>query len=246
MNWYRYCSNIPLSLIDWMGLEEDLPSAEIKNNNGAKPWPQWARKIDEGITKFLCRNLMGMGPATYAKTMEGRIIPMSENGEDFAYSERVTDLNSFLASAFAGIHKLTKAQNVLTEFEGKTVNTNISKGELLKENNAKGKAFENETAPKVTEAGYSAKTQVTAKSASGATIRIDDLAVKDGEMKIFEFKSSATAPYTANQKDAGYIYKQLLNDYTVVVNNGGDLFPAGTKIPAGTPIETIRPGDIIK
>ena len=81
---------------------------EIKQGTFKDPWPVWAKRIDQGLTKFLARNFLGVRPDGYVRTVEGTIIPMSESGTSFAYSERVTDADFFLVTAFAGVFNLAK------------------------------------------------------------------------------------------------------------------------------------------
>ncbi len=84
---------------------------------------------------------------------------------------------------------------------------------------------------------YDAATGTTSKQ---GTIRVDAIATEGGIPKIYEMKSSQTAPYTPNQTQAGFASGTLAGDYVVVGKSGGDVWKAGTVIPAGTKVETIR------
>lgn len=88
--------------------------------------------------------------------------------------------------------------------------------------------------------------EVSARAANGEIIRIDNLATRDGKLKIFEMKSSISAGYTKNQEFAGYPVDSLSQDYTIVGKKGGTMYPAGTVIPKGTIIQTLRPGSIVE
>jgi hypothetical protein len=67
-----------------------------------------------------------------------------------------------------------------------------------------------------------------------AAIGVDQ---ESGEIKIQEYKSSDTAPFTKNQTNA---FPQIENNRAEVVGKGKGEFPGGTKIPP-TKIDIIRP-----
>ena len=60
----------------------------------------------------------------------------------------------------------------------------------------------------------------------------------NGNVVINEFKTSVTAPLTPNQKIA---FSEIMENGGVVVGNGKGIFTGGYQIPAGTPINIIRP-----
>ena len=55
---------------------------------------------------------------------------------------------------------------------------------------------------------------------------------------INEFKSSATATLTSNQKIA---FPQIMEEGGTVVGKGKGIFTGGYQIPAGTEVKIIRP-----
>lgn len=74
------------------------------------------------------------------------------------------------------------------------------------------------------------------------SIRVDGIAFENGTPKIYEMKSSQSAPFTRNQTKAGYADNgaTLSRDYIVVGTAGGETW-TGQKIPKGTSIEVLRP-----
>ena len=71
---------------------------------------------------------------------------------------------------------------------------------------------------------------------------MDGIARENGTPKIYEMKSSESAPFTPNQEKAGYTNDgaTLSRDYIVVGKAGGQTW-TGEIIPKGTPIEVLRP-----
>jgi RHS repeat-associated protein len=123
-------------------------------------------------------------------------------------------------------------------------------------NRQKGKDFEDEVEARMNAAGITPMKEVTVEVAlpGGGTTRVRaDFVVVDPSktppVTIIECKSSPNAPYTDNQKTAGFppppgapgAPGALAGVGTPVGNNGAGL---GT-LPPGTPIQTIRPGDPI-
>ncbi|MBE6839017.1 MAG: hypothetical protein E7507_05680 [Ruminococcus sp.] len=60
----------------------------------------------------------------------------------------------------------------------------------------------------------------------------------NGNIVINEFKSSATAPLTNNQKNA---FPEILKSGGIVVGKGKGIFRGEYKIPPGTEVKIIRP-----
>ena len=69
----------------------------------------------EPTEKFLRRNLGVSGPEDYIKLYDGTIVPMSESGEQFAYSERITECNVFCIGAFLGAIKASIVSNQIAK-----------------------------------------------------------------------------------------------------------------------------------
>jgi RHS repeat-associated protein len=114
---------------------------------------------------------------------------------------------------------------------------NGAKGEQVRANAEKGKAFEEAKASELREQGYDVSREVTVKSGSGTKTRIDIVAKKDGQIRCIECKSSETAPLTPNQKTA---HPEIGQTGGTVVGEGKPSVPGGTSIPP-TPVEIHRP-----
>ena len=71
--------------------------------------PKWIMDIDDSLTKFFARNVARIGPDGIVRTMDGRLIAMSESGTDFAYSEKVMDCMFFCMTALISVYCLPKA-----------------------------------------------------------------------------------------------------------------------------------------
>ncbi|MBI2390510.1 MAG: VCBS repeat-containing protein [Deltaproteobacteria bacterium] len=117
-----------------------------------------------------------------------------------------------------------------------------SKGDIVKENKAKGDAHEDAIEPKLKETQDNVQKQVTIKTKSGTKVRVDFLG-KDketGEIKATEGKGSDTAGFTKNQKKG---YPEIETDGGVVVGKGKPGYPPGTKIPSQK-VDVVRPKDL--
>ena len=92
----------------------------LKPYEGPKPWPSWLQKVDESVTRFVYRNfgnLFGLNitPASMVPAMEkGRWISMSEYGESYAYSDKITDFNFFIITTAVSAYKLVNANNAIS------------------------------------------------------------------------------------------------------------------------------------
>ena len=85
--------------------------------------PQWWVKFDDYVTRFAWRNfggflLLPQEPNTIIRTMDGRLITLTESGVAFSNKEKVTDCMVFCVSFFTIATKLAAASNGLT----KTIN----------------------------------------------------------------------------------------------------------------------------
>ena len=110
----------------------------------------------------------------------------------------------------------------------------------LRSNVRQGKQFETGELKKLTQTENLAETQpqITIKTGDVRT-RVDAMSITpSGEIRLFEFKSSSTAPLTKNQKIA---YPSLLESGGSVVGAGKGTFTEGFSIPQGTYVEIIRP-----
>ncbi len=112
------------------------------------------------------------------------------------------------------------------------------------ENAKQGKQFESVVTDNLKQTGHkNVAEQVTVKpNGGGKNVRLDNVSTQNGNIKLTDAKSSATAPHTKNQK-AGYPAIEKSGG-TVVGNKGAAQgYPAGTKIPP-TKVDIIRPKDI--
>lgn len=110
----------------------------------------------------------------------------------------------------------------------------------LRSNVKQGKQFETGELKRLTQTGNLTETQpqITIKTGDVRT-RVDAMSITpSGEIRLFEFKSSSTAPLTKNQKIA---YPSLLESGGSVVGAGKGTFTEGFSIPQGTYVEIIRP-----
>ena len=87
---------------------KDIPS-QIMTEGHWQDTPKWIMDIDDSLTKFFARNVAGIGPDGIVRTMDGRLIAMSESGTDFAYSEKVMDCMFFCMTALISVYCLPKA-----------------------------------------------------------------------------------------------------------------------------------------
>ena len=112
------------------------------------------------------------------------------------------------------------------------------------ENAKQGKQFEGVVTNNLKQSGHkNVAEQVTVKpNGGGKNVRLDNVSTQNGNVKLTDAKSSATAPHTKNQKTG---YPAIENSGGTVVGNKGAAqgYPAGTKIPP-TKVDIIRPKDI--
>jgi RHS repeat-associated protein len=110
------------------------------------------------------------------------------------------------------------------------------------ENAKQGKQFEGVVTENLKQTGHkNVAEQVTVKpNGGGKNVRLDNVSKKDGQIKLTDAKSSATAPHTNNQKTG---YPEIEKNGGTVVGKGKPGYPRGTKIPP-TKIDIIRPKDI--
>lgn len=87
--------------------------------------------------------------------------------------------------------------------------------------------------------GKNKASQVTIEVKDGTKTRMDFVSIEDGNIKLTEAKSSATAPLTPNQKTAHPQIEQYGG--TIKGNNGNNIgLPSGTEIPP-TKVDIVRP-----
>ena len=113
------------------------------------------------------------------------------------------------------------------------------KADVLAQNRAKGRAFEQQEFAKFKSQNKNAVEQITVKTSSGVRTRVDAIGLDaNGNVVINEYKSSLTAPLTDNQKIA---FPEIFESGATVVGNGKGIFSGGYQIPLGTKVTIIRP-----
>ena len=114
-----------------------------------------------------------------------------------------------------------------------------SKADVLAQNRAKGRTFEQQEFAKFKSQNKNAVEQITVKTSSGVRTRVDAIGLDaNGNVVINEYKSSLTAPLTDNQKIA---FPEIFESGATVVGNGKGIFSGGYQIPPGTKVTIIRP-----
>ena len=96
-----------------------------QGTNKKRSW--FSINVEEPITKFIARNVFGLTPSDYVMLLDRTIVPMSESGTQFAYSERVVDCMSFCGSFLAGFGKVVSSQKILGQHSSKKVNDSFKK-----------------------------------------------------------------------------------------------------------------------
>ena len=114
-----------------------------------------------------------------------------------------------------------------------------SKADVLAQNRANGRAFEQQEFAKFSSQNNNAVEQITVKTSSGVRTRVDAIGLDaNGNVVINEYKSSLTAPLTDNQKIA---FPEIFESGATVVGKGKGIFSGGYQIPSGTKVTIIRP-----
>ena len=114
-----------------------------------------------------------------------------------------------------------------------------SKGDVLAQNRANGRVFEQQEFAKFSSKNNNAVEQITVKTSSGVRTRVDAIGLDaNGNVVINEFKSSLAAPLTNNQKIA---FPEIFESGATVVGKGKGIFTGGYQIPSGTKVTIIRP-----
>lgn len=123
---------------------------------------------------------------------------------------------------------VTKAAPAVTRTASRS--TNIWK------NASKGKNFEAKVTRGLRKGNQNVQRQVTIKTQSGLRTRVDNLATRKGNIRVFEAKSSQGARLTSNQKKA---FAEIEKSGGVVVGKGKPGYEGGTLIPPQT-VKVIR------
>jgi len=114
-----------------------------------------------------------------------------------------------------------------------------SKADVLAQNRASGRAFEQQEFAKFSSQNNKAVEQITVKTPTGVKTRVDAIGVDaNGNVVINEYKSSLAAPLTNNQKIA---FPEIYGSGATVVGTGKGIFTGGYQIPSSTEVAIIRP-----
>ena len=114
-----------------------------------------------------------------------------------------------------------------------------SKADVLAQNRANGRVFEQQEFAKFSSKNNNAVEQITVKTSSGVRTRVDAIGLDaNGNVVINEFKSSLAAPLTNNQKIA---FPEIFESGATVVGKGKGIFTGGYQIPSDTKVTIIRP-----
>ena len=140
------------------------------------------------------------------------------------------------AEAFA--KKADKVADDVVEDAAKAIKSG-SKADVLAQNRANGRAFEQQEFAKFSSQNNNAVEQITVKTSSGVRTRVDAIGLDaNGNVVINEYKSSINAPLTNNQTRA---FPEIFESGGVVVGKGKGIFTGGYQIPAGTEVTIVRP-----
>ena len=165
---------------------------------------------------------MAANAAVSAGTSIGRAVvtEYAKQGQTMAASSYVEKsmteaTNSPLAGFVVGSLTGMATYGTLSEAELEVVNNvkrpqqlgNVgesgSKADVLAQNRANGRAFEQQEFAKFSSQNNNAVEQITVKTSSGVKTRVDAIGLDaNGNVVINEYKSSLTAPLTSNQKIA--------------------------------------------
>ena len=116
-----------------------------------------------------------------------------------------------------------------------------TKTDIVLKNREQGRAFEEQSIKELTKGTYiDVEAQISIRTNENTRIRADALAVNGltGELEIFEFKSSETAPLTKNQSKG---FPELYQGGGIVIGKGKGIFTRGYYIPKGTVVKIRRP-----
>ena len=153
-------------------------------------------------------------------------------------TEGAGNLAEDVGKAGKGLEGAAEGAESAAEDAGKVVES-CSKADVLAQNRANGRAFEQQEFAKFSSQNNNAVEQITVKTSSGVKTRVDAIGLDaNGNVVINEYKSSLTAPLTSNQKIA---FPEIFESGATVVGKGKGIFSGGYQIPPGTKVTIIRP-----
>ena len=128
---FAYAGNNPIKYTDPDGRETGKEPECYIGPSTRKMSPQWWMKVDDAVTRFAWRNYGGLfllpqEPNTIIRTMDGRLITLTESGVAFSNKEKVADCMFFCITFFALAAKLATASNAISKTA--TSATSITRG----------------------------------------------------------------------------------------------------------------------
>ena len=172
------------------------------------------------------------------KTQPGHITEMATKDLSSSADDVATPLLEDKRSGQLLLEDKRAGQLALPD-KSSNVKVESSKAEILAKNRETGRAFEKQEFAKFSSEYNNSVQQITIKTPCGVKTRVDAIGLDtSGNVVINEFKSSATATLTSNQKIA---FPQIMEEGGTVVGKGKGIFTGGYQIPAGTEVKIIRP-----
>lgn len=254
---YREVTNRGLDALTETGLEDvqeltTITGTQIGSKLDTGEWAYTGREVadrlwdttKDSLLSFGLTNAVPVGHNVYTQTRnqlaaQGEIklcsgeMPTSRELEAMGLSE---------SEALGTMVLLQMEEPDDAENRYQTNNTDtdaVSKADILSQNRLQGRLYEQQEFSAFKKQHFNAVEQITIRTKSGIRTRVDAIAIDaDGNVVIHEFKSSATAPLTKNQKTA---FREIAESGGVVIGAGKGIFTRGYQIPAGTQTKIVRP-----
>jgi hypothetical protein len=261
---YQFAANDPINAIDLDGLEPAYPKSNgtyvtAKDGNLQRP-------ISADGAAYLNSKGTPSGKSSEATSIMVDLIPVIGTGKGWIEAATGNDLvtgetiptwvrfasiipyGKFLGKGKTLVKLLSKHSDEVIEQTAKHVSAVVNEtkkvveknaGELVKKNAEQGAKFEKKVAENLKKNQENVVPQITVKTKSGTKTKLDLVGndKANGEIKLTEAKSSATAPLTKNQKAA---FPEIEKSGATVVGEGKPPFVGGTEIPP-TKVDVVRP-----
>jgi hypothetical protein len=238
INRYAYALNDPVNLSDPNGHKVGNPDGKEQQEARAREAAEQRKKEAEqrkreqeaddlakkiGINMNSAEKLREIADPTIRAMVEARLNKL----------DAINDASGVLYSGAAGVGGIVRG------VVGRGAQAALSKAEQLAVNAKRGAAFEAKVEKDLLKRGFEVGKQVTVKTKSGTTTRIDIITRNpaDGTIRCVECKSSSSAPMTVNQATA---FPQIQSTGGTIAGSGKPGFPGGSRIPPTT-VEVIRP-----
>ncbi|MCA6492120.1 MAG: hypothetical protein IM572_05550 [Chitinophagaceae bacterium] len=168
------------------------------------------------------------------------VIHLSFSERLYLLGEQV--LMFMLPTKLGGLAKGSKGANVEESIVGTLTEASpelTAGSSQIRQNAAQGAAFEQQGVQALEASGNTnVVQQVTIKAGNGVRTKVDAVSFNSsGNIALTEFKSSANAPFTRNQKTA---FPSIASQGGVVLGKGKPGVPGGTVIPP-TNVDIVRP-----